>query len=375
MTNASTVLANKPVKTKETLETPSLKTPDNRNHILQDLRAINPVSEFASRVSELGLQILNKVRNNDSLISSTGTNQGVGVTQLQNDLNAISDILAKKGIKIDKVAVSGSFDKQTEKVVEQLQSIGMISETGDAFVKINGKFHKIDIQNGEITNEIYSGNFKGLAKDGQVGPRTYRFIDALLGRKDALLSFDQFKSTTNGLWDISQVPEDYQEVAGDGAGYTGNTNFQPNSEIERRIQKYLGKNNPHAVPRGCFRYSWEAAGKVLGVGIQSALDRGETNAMAYRDTSLRGQGFEAFKNAGLRAGDVIYVNKVPGTDETSMNMANKPHWAVVIGNDSRGYPIFSDNWGTFSTERFTTTFGRDRKIDAIYRNSRHSTAN
>jgi hypothetical protein len=142
--------------------------------------------------------------------------------------------------------------------------------------------------------------------------------------------------------------------------------------IDPEAAKSIEKNNPHfSVPAGCFRYSWFVAGNLTDTGYQSQRNGNEVDASRFRDISTRGQSLSSLKDANLEVGDVVHVSRVPGSDPTSMSPANKNHWAVVVGHDKEGAPVFSDNWGTFSSDTFIQKYGSIRKVDTIFRNSQN----
>ncbi len=81
------------------------------------------------------------------------------------------------------------------------------------------------------------------------------------------------------------------------------------------------------------------------------------------DTSSRGQPLSHLKtmidSGRLKPGDVIYANYRPGTDPSSTNLSNGPHWFTYMGDGK-----FIDQYGTKSLAEMDA-FVPGRKIDAI----------
>jgi hypothetical protein len=122
---------------------------------------------------------------------------------------------------------------------------------------------------------------------------------------------------------------------------------------ERLIQ---GLNNPEkGVTHHCFAYAWAtvkaAGGKDIGSAPQDKSARGQSTA-ALADTAQDGS---------LHVGDVIYVNKSPGADPSSTNLAYGPHWFVYMGNGK-----FADQYGIKQSAQEMDQFVPGRKIDTIY---------
>jgi hypothetical protein len=74
--------------------------------------------------------------------------------------------------------------------------------------------------------------------------------------------------------------------------------------------------------------------------------------VGYLDTLIR--------NGSVRVGDVIYVNRSPGADPSSTNLAYGPHWFTYIGNG-----MFADQYGVRGAQAMAN-FVPGRKIDTIY---------
>lgn len=359
---------NQPALSKKTEENPSTFTPSLPAFNLDSIqKTFNKVKDTAASL------IIDAVRHNKVLISENHVNSGAAVNQLSQDLSTIAASLRKAGIDI------GDPQKDLYDSLRKLQEHALIGENGEVYVRMKDGLHRINRETGEITADKYSGSFKGLVADGIAGPRSYYVIDALLGRGKAnggMMDFSTLKEVTNQLWDKSQVPESQQALAGDASWNGKNLDWTTKNDLEKRAKDII-ENDPSVraqrVPRACFRYSWLVAGKLLNVGIDSALNEGETNGDKFKDTSVRGKSLLDLKNMNLQVGDVVYINKNPGTDPQSLNLANKPHWAVVVGTDNNGSPIFSDNWGTFPADRFASAFA-GRVVDEVYRNSRKASA-
>jgi hypothetical protein len=117
-----------------------------------------------------------------------------------------------------------------------------------------------------------------------------------------------------------------------------------------------GVNNRHkGVPRACFRYAWTMVGQAGGRGIGRApvSSAGRWQPVQHLDHLVR--------TGQVRLGDVIYVNRRPGADPSSTNLAYGPHWFVYVGNGQ-----YADQYGIRSAEAMAA-FVPGRKIDQIHR--------
>jgi hypothetical protein len=117
-----------------------------------------------------------------------------------------------------------------------------------------------------------------------------------------------------------------------------------------------GLNNPEkGVVHHCFAYAWATIRAAGGKDINSAP----------QDKSARGRPTSALadmvKDGSLHVGDVIYVNRNPGTDPSSTNLANGPHWFVYMGNGK-----FADQYGVKQSAAEMDQFVPGRRIDTIY---------
>jgi hypothetical protein len=165
----------------------------------------------------------------------------------------------------------------------------------------------------------------GLAVDGVVGPRTW----AALMRGSTPL---ETAALTSGV----------RANLSEGAGL--------------RTRLLRGTNNRHkGVPRACFRYAWTmvslAGGRAIGRAPVSSAGRGQP--LQHLDHLV--------KTGHVRAGDVIYVNRRPGADPSSTNLAYGPHWFVYIGNGQ-----YADQYGIRSAAAMAA-FVPGRRLDKIHR--------
>jgi peptidoglycan hydrolase-like protein with peptidoglycan-binding domain len=108
------------------------------------------------------------------------------------------------------------------------------------------------------------------------------------------------------------------------------------------------------VVHQCFRYSWNLVAASGGKGIGSAprTTAGRGNGIGYLNTLI--------SNGTLHVGDVIYVNRHPGADPSSTNLAYGPHWFTYIGNGQ-----FADQYGQRDANAMQS-FVPGRVIDTIY---------
>jgi hypothetical protein len=135
---------------------------------------------------------------------------------------------------------------------------------------------------------------------------------------------------------------------------------KPKPKDDNRAEKYAGKlrSNLHGkyfkTPTGCFRYAWNVVARSGGRGIGQATQsrEGRGNGTAHLETMVA--------NGQVRVGDIIYVNRRPGADPTSRNLAYGPHWMVYIGQGQ-----FADQYGVRDAKAMAA-FVPGRKIDTIY---------
>lgn len=170
---------------------------------------------------------------------------------------------------------------------------------------------------------------RGLAADGQVGPLTRAQLDGT----DAVSA-----APATG---IAPTP---RRTPAQGP-------VRP--MVQHRLVSNLA-NRFRGVRHQCFRYAWTMARSAGGRSIDSAP----------RTTSARNAPITALDsmiNQGkLRTGDVVYVNRRPGADPSSTNLAFGPHWFVYIGNGK-----FADQYGVRGA-RAMQAFVPGRRIDTIY---------
>ncbi|MDB5097446.1 MAG: lytic transglycosylase protein [Cyanobacteria bacterium RYN_339] len=129
---------------------------------------------------------------------------------------------------------------------------------------------------------------------------------------------------------------------------------QNEDHVAERLIKGLD-NSEKGVTHHCFAYAWATVASAGGKGIGSAP----------QDKSARGKSTAALgemaKNGELHVGDVIYVNKSPGADPSSTNLAYGPHWFVYMGQGK-----FADQYGMKQSAAEMDQFVPGRKIDTIY---------
>lgn len=330
--------------------------------------AVNTLSSAAAAV-------IQGVRSNDKFISRQEVASGEAVMHVQEDLQAIYDILKAQGITdLPQFSVTGQYDAATERAVKAVQDRALIDENGDVYIRLaDNKFYKVDKSTGNVTDQVYTGSYKGLVADGVIGPRTLYVLDALRGRGATMQSFADFRTVVGGLWDKSQVPAGSESLVADGTGF--GRSVDPD-DLSEEVRRFIEENNPHFnVSAGCFRASWHVTRRLLGVGYGSARSGGEADASSNADASKRGDSIYSLAQTPLKIGDVIYVSARPGADPNSTILSYKPHWGVVVGHTESGEPILSDNWVTQPASQWASTYaGPGRKIDTIFRNTPESRA-
>ncbi|MEB3196329.1 MAG: peptidoglycan-binding domain-containing protein [Candidatus Sericytochromatia bacterium] len=138
------------------------------------------------------------------------------------------------------------------------------------------------------------------------------------------------------------------------AGQSGGATPSSSSGSSSRLWRYLN-NRYKGARHQCFRYSWTLTGLAGGrpLGSASVLHHGRGSSTSYLST-LEARGL-------LRPGDVIYVNRSPGADPSSTNLAYGPHWFVYMGNNQ-----YADQYGVRSAAGMAA-FVPGRRIDEIHR--------
>ena len=85
---------------------------------------------------------------------------------------------------------------------------------------------------------------------------------------------------------------------------------------------------------------------------------------SYRGQSVRSGLRAAINDGTLRPGMAIYINQNPGTDPSSTNLSNLPHWMTYLGKDQNGVDRFSDQYYTSMTvDQVADNYGASRRID------------
>lgn len=123
--------------------------------------------------------------------------------------------------------------------------------------------------------------------------------------------------------------------------------------MRARLEQALSRNAYSGSRSNCYRFSRELVLDAGGRDIQSPSD----------DTSSRGRPLahlaKLAASGDLRPGDVIYVSRRPGTDPSSTNLANGPHWFTFMGDG-----VYVDQYGKKSLAEMAA-FVPGRVIDSI----------
>jgi hypothetical protein len=137
-------------------------------------------------------------------------------------------------------------------------------------------------------------------------------------------------------------------------GLTTPAQPKPDDGVAQRLIANLN-NSEKGILHHCYAYAWAV---VQGAG-------GKGNSTAPKDQSAMGKpiGYlDTMIQAGsLHVGDVIYVNKQPGADPASINLAYGPHWFVYMGNGQ-----FADQYGIKQNAAAMNAFVPGREIDSIF---------
>ena len=118
------------------------------------------------------------------------------------------------------------------------------------------------------------------------------------------------------------------------------------------------RNAEWQVPTHCFAYAWLmvrlAGGKSIGAARQS--HDGRWKPTSYIDTLVQ--------QGKIKVGDIVYVNRKPGADPSSTNLAYGPHWFVYVGNGQ-----WADQYGIKASGGAMAAFVPGRYVDTIYHTS------
>jgi hypothetical protein len=206
---------------------------------------------------------------------------------------------------------------------------------------------------------------KGLLADNE-HKRAFLFIHNQTNFMQGVLSrtLDNIYQTPNVLetWLLEVRREERRYIEEGGRNpYPRTTAIDLDAEgIDPRARRAVESGHEFMVGAACFRRSWY---------IAKTMNGNRDHTRVHSDKNLQGQSLTSLGRAGLKPGDVVYISLRPGTDPSSTNLDNLPHWAVVIGIDSNGEPIMSDNWDrAISLSNWNEKYGSaGRKIDEILR--------
>lgn len=294
-------------------------------------------AEVIQGITATAKAVIDEVRSNRRILSESHTSQGEGVKQLQTDLNAAVDKLAAMGIKISvpKADVSGAFDDKTTNLLKAIQKVALIDENGNVYAKgADGKARNV------MTGEVYSGNFKGLVADGAAGPRTYGFLDALLRGKQ--INMENFRVVTHGIWDISQVPEGYdQSIAGDRVQYgtevPSNIQIGKNPAVWEKVKKQGFATVQDVLEMGPSAFMQEAGREV----VKHAQPKSIHMCLGYVDNAFRRAGLDvplgpsgkSGADYAIRSGKYLEVKLTEGREREEIAMlANVPGVLISMQN-------------------------------------------
>lgn len=114
-------------------------------------------------------------------------------------------------------------------------------------------------------------------------------------------------------------------------------------------------HNPYSRSvHNCFEYSWHLVQRAGGASIDSAA---QAHREANRPLSYLGR---MTADGTLKPGMVVYVNRRPGADPSSTNLAYGPHWFTYMGHG-----LYRDQYSTKTLPEMEA-FVPGRKIDTIY---------
>ncbi|MEB3186705.1 MAG: lytic transglycosylase domain-containing protein [bacterium] len=127
----------------------------------------------------------------------------------------------------------------------------------------------------------------------------------------------------------------------------------PNAGLKSRLWGAARRNAYTGSTHNCFQFSRTLVMKAGGGDVRQLPD----------DRSARGKPLSYLKTmideGRLKPGDVVYANYRPGTDPSSTNLGNGPHWFTYMGEGK-----FIDQYGTKSLAEMEN-FIPGRKIDAV----------
>jgi hypothetical protein len=205
----------------------------------------------------------------------------------------------------------------------------------------DGKMGPEDVK--ALQSELQSKGFDvgKTGVDGKYGPNTHAALQKLLAGEKPGASTPP----------TQQVPPTQQQPASP----------QADADLEGKLKSAAEHSQYNEGIHKCFKYAWDVnrqtGGKDINHATQSHDGRGQP--ITHLDQMV--------KDGKLKPGDVIYVNKKPGADPSSTNLAYGPHWFVYMGHGK-----FADqyhNRATGGREKSATemqAFVRGRVIDTVY---------
>lgn len=127
----------------------------------------------------------------------------------------------------------------------------------------------------------------------------------------------------------------------------------PNAGLKDRLWSAARRNAYTGSTHNCFQFSRTLVMKAGGGDVRQLPDdrSGRGKPLSYLKTMI--------DEGRLKPGDVVYANYRPGTDPSSTNLANGPHWFTYMGEGK-----FIDQYGTKSLAEMEQ-FIPGRKIDAV----------
>jgi hypothetical protein len=167
--------------------------------------------------------------------------------------------------------------------------------------------------------------------------------------------------------DLNLVSDSEQVLASANTPSTGGGFSQASKgPLSYKSLLYSARKAQSSTSRDCYRTSARTA--KLNGGSSDGWSWPEDRS--YRGKSLSAGLKAAIERGVLKPGMIIYASKNPGTDPSSMNISNLPHWFTYLGRDASGVDRFADQYATdfdLSGPRgIAATYGGSRRIDAFF---------